>query len=257
MTEGRHERFESFDGLEIAFLLAGGEEEGSAVILHHGFASTSEINWVRPGVVADLVAAGRRVVAIDARGHGGSGRPHEPSSYAGDAMARDVRALADHLGLERIDLAGYSMGSLVSIGVASSDGRVRSLFLGGAGLGQIEVRQPEKALLIAEALEATDPASVSDPTARAFRNFADATRQDRLALAAIQRVDRSHEGDLLEQLRVPTLVVSGENDTLVGDPGRLAARIAGARSLLVPGDHISAVTKAEFKKALVDWETQW
>jgi pimeloyl-ACP methyl ester carboxylesterase len=243
----------SFDGLSIAYGVVGEEKGESAVVLHHGFASTAEINWIRPGVVEALVAAGRRVVYFDARGHGHSDHPHEVERYADSAMARDVSALVEHLGLESFDMAGYSMGSFVTMSVAVSEARLKSCFLGGAGTGQMRVRQPEIARLIAEALEADDPRQVAEPSAKAFRNFADATKQDRLALAAIQRADRASEGEEAGRIAVPVLVVNGERDTMVGEPDSLARLIPGARSLVVPGDHLSAVTRPEFRQALVDW----
>lgn len=247
------QRFSSFDGTTIAYQEVGSEPGRRAVLLQHGFASTGEINWVRPGLVDALAAAGRRVVYLDARGHGASDHPHDPAAYADMAMAHDVRCLADHLGLEAFEMAGYSMGSFVAMAVAASDARLGALFLGGAGLGQARVRRPEVANAIAEALEADDPSSVSDPTGRAFRNFAEATKQDRLALAAIQRSPRQLEIDLAALVKVPALVVSGEKDTLVGDPAALAARLPFGRSALVPGDHMSAVTKPEFRQALLEW----
>lgn len=253
MTERPSDFFQSFDGLRIAYGVAGAEAGESAVLLHHGFASSAEINWIRPGAVEALVAAGRRVVYFDARGHGSSEHPHEVARYADSAMARDVSALADHLGLETFDMAGYSMGSFVTMTVAVRDPRVTSCFLGGAGTGQMRVRQPEVAARIAEALESDDPREVTDPSARAFRSFADATKQDRLALAAIQRADRAREGEEASRISVPVMVVNGAGDTMVGDPGSLAQLIPGAKSLVVPGDHISAVTKAEFRQAIVDW----
>ncbi|MGO9196960.1 MAG: alpha/beta fold hydrolase [Acidimicrobiales bacterium] len=247
------ERFSSFDGTAIAFGTAGDTTGRRAVLLHHGFASTSEINWVRPGLVDALARSGCRVVFIDARGHGESDRPHDPVSYANGAMARDVRALIDHLGLEEVDMAGYSMGSFVTLAVAANEPRLRSMFLGGAGTGQLRTGWREIANAIAEALETDDPTTITDPSAKAFRNFAEATGQDRLALAAIQRSGGGLGPDSVSSLNLPTLVVNGERDTLIGDPGSLAALIEGARSLVVPGDHISAVVQPEFRDALVSW----
>lgn len=247
------ERFDSFDGTAIAYGIAGTEDGKSAVLLHHGFASTSEINWRRPGLVDALVESGRRVVFLDARGHGESDRPHDPAAYANGAMGRDVQALMDHLEMESFDMAGYSMGSFVALGVAASDPRIRSMFLGGAGTAQIGTSRRDVASAIADALESDDPSSISDPSARAFRNFADATGQDRLALAAIQRSGRWIDPTVVSSIKVPTVVVNGERDTLVGPPSSLASLIEGARSVVVPGDHISAVVKPEFRTALVDW----
>ena len=53
--------------VEIAYLDEG---EGEPIVLVHGFASNKEVNWVQPGWVTTLTRAGRRVIALDNRGHG-------------------------------------------------------------------------------------------------------------------------------------------------------------------------------------------
>src|SRR5205807_10281801 len=93
--------FESFDGLTLAYE-SYGSPGGVPVLLLHGFAADSEANWVRPHVVEALVDAGRRAITLDARGHGRSDKPHDPTAYADGAMVRDARALLDHLGVEEV-----------------------------------------------------------------------------------------------------------------------------------------------------------
>ena len=251
------ERFSSFDGLSLAYAVAGSEAAGRAVLLHHGFASSARVNWERPGVVAALVEAGRRVVAFDARGHGSSEAPHAPAAYAAGAMARDVSALLDHLGLEQVDMAGYSMGAFVTVELAggATEPRLRSLLLGGIGTAQLLGERPPSET-IAAALEAEDATSVSDPSGRAFRYFADATGQDRLALAAVQRAWRGVDLEVLGRITQPALVVNGHADTLAGDPFAVASLIPGGRALSVPGDHLSAVMKPEFRQAMLDWASR-
>ena len=61
-------RFRNGD-VEIAYLDEG---QGEPMVLVHGFASTKEVNWVHPGWVTTLARAGRRVIALDNRGHGAS-----------------------------------------------------------------------------------------------------------------------------------------------------------------------------------------
>ena len=107
------ERFTSFDGTRIAYV-TDGPSDGHAVLLLHGFAADHDLNWVRPGVVGALATAGHRVIALDARGHGASDKPHDPAAYMGDAMPCDAQSLLDHLSVEQVDVVGYSMGSVVA-----------------------------------------------------------------------------------------------------------------------------------------------
>ena len=108
------ERFTSFDGTGIAYQVWGGPSPLPPVVLHHGFVVDATVNFVGPGVVDALVAAGRRVVALDARGHGASDKPHEADRYGEAVMARDLGGLLDTLGATEVDLVGYSMGGIVS-----------------------------------------------------------------------------------------------------------------------------------------------
>jgi pimeloyl-ACP methyl ester carboxylesterase len=241
-------RFTSFDGVGIAYDVLG---DGPDVLMHHGFASSSATNWVRPGVAAAVAAAGHRVVLIDARAHGESDKPHDPAAYANGAMVKDVQALLDLLDIDPVDVVGYSMGAYVALSLAPLEPRVRSLVLGGAGLGPAIGRlgpMPE----IAEALEALDLETITDATARAFRNFADATGSDRLALAAFRRGDGTQQTlEGLRSITVPTLVVNGTEDALVNGAESLADVIPNARLESVPGNHLSAVVKPEFREAIV------
>lgn len=80
------------------------------------------------GPIADLLARERRLVLADARGTGGSGSSPGPATTAG--MAADALALVDHLGLERVDVLGLSLGGLVAQELALlAPGRVRALAL--------------------------------------------------------------------------------------------------------------------------------
>jgi len=97
--------------VEIAYLDEG---EGEPIVLIHGFASTKEVNWLLTSWFATLTKAGRRAIALDNRGHGASTKLYDPADYHSAIMAEDVRALLDHLEIERADLMGYSMGSRIS-----------------------------------------------------------------------------------------------------------------------------------------------
>ena len=111
------------DDAEIAYLDAG---QGPPVVLVHGFASTKEANWVAPGWFNTLTRAGRRVIALDNRGHGASTKLYDPARYHGAIMAEDVRALMDHLALERADVMGYSMGARIAAFLALAHAILRN-----------------------------------------------------------------------------------------------------------------------------------
>jgi pimeloyl-ACP methyl ester carboxylesterase len=240
--------FTSFDGTPIAYLDRG---QGPCVLLLHGFAANHDLNWVQCGVVDALVAAEHRVIATDARGHGASGKPHTPEAYAGDAMVRDARSAIDHVGVAEVDVVGYSMGSMTAARLVPQESRVRRLVLGGVGAGMTQPRPAWGA--IADALEADDTASIDNPVAKAFRQFAERTGADRQALAAIQRSGQGRRVTDVSVIKVPTLVVTGDADTLVGSPHDLAALIPGARATVVSGDHLTAVFDPAFPAAIVEF----
>ena len=78
-------------GVRIRYIEQG---SGPAVVLLHGYGGSLQ-SWVDVGIFADL-AKDHRVVALDQRGHGMSGKPLEPAAY-GDQMGLDVIRLMDHL----------------------------------------------------------------------------------------------------------------------------------------------------------------
>ena len=117
------------DGVKIAYVEAG---KGEPVILIHGFTASAAMNWVAPGVF-DALAKDYHVIALDNRGHGRSGKPHDPDAY-GVTMVEDVVRLMDHLGIEKAHLVGYSMGGFMSNKfLAEHPDRVITVTLGGAG----------------------------------------------------------------------------------------------------------------------------
>jgi pimeloyl-ACP methyl ester carboxylesterase len=233
------------DGVDIAFLDEG---EGAPIVLVHGFASTAQVNWRHPGWVGTLTGAGRRVIALDNRGHGGSSKLYDPAAYHSAVMAEDVRALLDHLDLERADVMGYSMGARIAAFFAlAHPQRLRRMVLGGLGLHLVDgVGLPES---IAEALEAPSLEDVGDPLGRMFRAFAEQTKSDLKALAACIRGSRQTlTRDQVATIRAPVLVAAGTKDTIAGSAHELAALLPAARALDIAGrDHMLAVGDKVFK----------
>ncbi len=240
--------------VEIAYLDEG---DGEPIALVHGFASTKEINWVGPGWIEALTGVGRRVIAVDNRGHGQSSKLYDPAAYHSATMADDVRVLLDHLGIARADLMGYSLGARICAFLAVyHPERVRALVLGGLGIRLVEgVGLPES---IAQALEAPSLDDVIDSTGRMFRAFAEQTKSDRRALAACIRGSRQTLSRAqVSAITVPALVAVGTKDPVAGSAQALATLIPGAQVLDIPDrDHMLAVGDKIFKAGVLEFLNQ-
>lgn len=167
------------NGVQIYFEEHG---KGEPVVLVHGFASRADRNWGETNWYTTL-APHYRVVALDCRGHGKSGKPHDPAAYSGETMGEDVIRLLDHLGIKRTLIIGYSMGARIVTGLLlHHPERLRAAVLGGIGAVSESApsfnRQP-----IVDALLAETPSN-PDAQGQDFRQFAESVGNDLKALAA-------------------------------------------------------------------------
>ena len=106
--------------------------QGEPVLLLHGLAASADLNWRAPGIIRALLGQGYRVIAPDARGHGGSSSPAD--GVYGARLVADAVAVLDALGVQRAHVVGYSMGGMTGLALtARHPERVRSLVLGGMG----------------------------------------------------------------------------------------------------------------------------
>jgi pimeloyl-ACP methyl ester carboxylesterase len=103
-------RFAEVNGVRLHYLIAG---QGDPVLLLHGYAQTSHM-WLP--LIAKLVGT-RTVIAPDLRGIGESGTP--PDGYTKAAMAEDIHALVQSLGLKRIRIVGHDIGLMVAYAYAA------------------------------------------------------------------------------------------------------------------------------------------
>jgi pimeloyl-ACP methyl ester carboxylesterase len=234
--------------------------EGPPVVLVHGFTSSVEASWARTGWMDFLVAQGHTVVALDCRGHGLSGKPHDPDAYEGNQMADDVIAVMDAVGLHESTLMGYSSGGAIGINLlARFPHRFTCVVVGGAGLLLVSeaAAMIARNAVIAQALLTDDVSTITDPTALAFRNLAVSAGLDNdlKALGAccgrflrdLAEVDQ----DALRRVQVPVLAVIGERDNTLPRAQRLVETVPGAQLVVLPGeDHFSAVPSQAYKDAV-------
>jgi pimeloyl-ACP methyl ester carboxylesterase len=246
------------DGVAIAFERLG-DAAHPAILLVHGFGSSRLQNWKSTGWFGSLTEAGFCLVAMDCRGHGESGKPHEDAFYGHDRMALDMAAVMDAAGLSDPFVLGYSMGGFISLRLAAlHPERIRKLAI--AGVGEHYLRGPridaaDFRARLAEALLTPDKGSITDPRARMFRNFADQPGKDRVALAACMRAMSPHlPATTLATIQRPVLVVCGEQDEIAGKPEPLAASFPDGKAVTILGrDHMTAVGDRHTRQAVIDF----
>jgi pimeloyl-ACP methyl ester carboxylesterase len=246
------QRFEPSPGVYLAFDDVGA---GPPVVLVHGFASNRQTNWIGPGWYDALTKAGRRVIALDLRGHGASDKPHDPAAYDEAVMAHDVIALLDHLGLPNADYIGYSMGGFIGVSAAAlAPDRWCRIVLAGIGKNYVmtSIVDPKD---IAEGLLAPTLDDVRGQVPRQFRRFAESSGNDLKALAAcMMRPRHSLTAVELTHVRNRVLVVTGDRDTISGPPEPLAALFPNGECAPIPGrDHMNAVGDKVHKSIVLDF----
>ncbi|WP_420403473.1 3-oxoadipate enol-lactonase [Nisaea sp.] len=116
------------NGIRLHYRIDG-PEDGRPLLLSNSLASNLHM-W--DPQIADLTAAGLRVIRYDSRGHGGSDAPEGP--YSIEMLAEDAVALLDGLGVVRADFCGLSKGGMVGqmLGVRHAN-RVSKLILADTG----------------------------------------------------------------------------------------------------------------------------
>jgi pimeloyl-ACP methyl ester carboxylesterase len=243
-TAAAQDRFFDSGGVRIRYVDAG---KGPPVVLVHGFTGTIERSWINTGILPDL-ARDYRVIALDLRGHGRSGKPRDPRAY--DGLALDVIRLLDHLRIDRAHVVGYSLGGIIAIKLLTTHPhRFRSAVLGGAAYRrsrsaasdhatEIAAREIEsgvyRALVVSTA--PTDEPAPSEEAIRA-RSREIAASADVRAHAALMRARRAllvADADIAA-LRVPALAVVGAADPALPRVRAMQKRWPGLRLEVVPG----------------------
>ncbi len=247
-------------GVRIHYAVEG---SGEPVILIHGYLANIGWNWGNPGIIKAL-AGNYRVIALDNRGHGQSGRPHEAGAY-GLKMSEDVIRLMDHLNLKKAHIVGYSMGAYMTARLLTDHSeRFLTATLGGAGWLKPDADQ-SFLLSVADSLEKGKglgplltalhtngappvPKETIDAISKMLLLF-----NDPVALAQVAR-GMGQFGVAEAKLRankIPVLALIGEADPLKAGVDQLDGVLPKLKVVVIPGaNHINTPANPEFIKAL-------
>ena len=236
------------DGVAIA-TYDFGDPEASTVILVHGFASSALRNWQLTGWIRDLLRAGDRVIAIDQRGHGASGKPHDPASYTLQILADDVLSVLDTFLLDEVAYIGYSLGARVGWKAARAHpGRISAAVLGGIPDGDPLTRfQLEEAKrFVADGVAPDDRL-----TATYVQMAASIPNNDLAALVSLVEGMRDGEQPTADNApSQPLLFATGSDDPIIDTSRALCAASPDGLFFEIPGrHHFNAPTSREFRVA--------
>lgn len=205
-------------------------------------------DW-RP-VAERMAAAGRRAIAYDNRGSGAS--PVTPGPYTTAQLAADAVALLDHLGIERADVFGMSLGGMIAqeLAIAWPD-RVDQLVLGCTHAGVRHAARQPRETAQAFAMETDDwgqrmralapcafASGVDPDMLERFIEKKSADVQDPAGYRAQIAAALSHDAlGRLGQISAPTLIITGDDDRVIpaasSDP--LLVGIPNAQLVVIPG----------------------
>lgn len=255
------------EGVRIHYTVEG---HGDPVLLIHGFGANIEMNWSSTGIIKEL-SSNFHVIAIDNRGHGKSGKPHDPAAY-GMEMIKDSIRLLDHLKIQRAHVVGYSMGGRIACALLGFyPERLRTAVLGGAGwfppgdawMGGLQRELAESLKQgkgVGPLLMALNPPGNPPPTPEqiAMTNKLVLSAADTQALAAVMSNPfPSPDEAQLRAVKIPVLSLIGELDPMKISMDRLQGVVPDFRMVVIPkATHGTATRSPEFVGSLKNFLLQ-
>jgi len=235
------------NGIKLYYEMAG---EGTAVVLSHGYTG-NHYDWA---LQIPTLARKYRVIAVDHRGHGLSESP--PAGYSIPLFARDIHALLRHLEIDNCYFVGHSMGGFIALQfIVDYPQMVSALVLvdtRSSGVGNIpayaEFKRRLHRIAQIEGMEAAFEYEIAhNPMTKEYLEKHPEKREvvkQKMLQTSVEGYVYAGEailewGDLtpqLSEIRVPTLVFVGEEDTYLIEPSKVIAEaIPGAKLRIIPG----------------------
>jgi pimeloyl-ACP methyl ester carboxylesterase len=224
---------------------------GRPFVLLHGLMGSGALP-AGQGLVPALADRGYRVILPDLRGHGDSGRPHDPASYPRDVLADHTLALIEHLGLDDYDLGGYSMGGKLVLRLLARGARPAHAIVGGRALTR-SVPRATGLTDTAGCLLPSPTAPRCQPGRQRKPPRTGSGRADARAVGLVLDTFAATGAGDLRTVSAPTLVVVGDQDSRGMSASSLAALLPRGQFALVPGDHITTLGAPEFTAAVAEF----
>ena len=209
-----------------------GPPGGVPLVLLHGGGSTIEVTFSQ---VLPILARARTVIGVDEQGHGRTSDRDAPFSF--ESSADDVAALARHLGLEQIDIFGFSNGASVGLQVAIRHPHLVRKLVFASAMTRRDGAQPELWTFMAGAEFSNMPQPLKDaflavnPDERALRTMHDKDAERMRQFADVP-------DDRLTALAAEVLIVAGDRDIVRLEHALALSRlIPRARLLVLPAGH--------------------
>lgn len=255
------------DNIELYYEVHG---EGFSIVFAHGYTG-SHADWASQ---ISALAGRNRLIAMDHRGHGRSQAPSSASDYSVAIMADDIYRLLGHLGIETCCLVGHSMGGFTALQLAlDHPAIVSALVLVDTSSGEFErvagyeeLRAKLDELARTQGMEAAFEYNAEHnawvrerfekhPELREVsRQKMLQTSVDGYVYCAQAIANWSPVTSRLSEIRVPTLIFLGEEDTPFVRPSQIMREaIPRARLAAIPGAGHSPHEEAPeaFNRALI------
>ncbi len=235
--------YAAVNGLQLYYEIRG---SGRPLVLLHGGLLTIDLSF---GPLLEPLAASRQVIAVELQGHGHTADSGRPMTI--EALAGDVVALLDQLGIGEADLFGFSLGGLVAYAVAlGAPSRVGKLIAASADAH----RPPGRESAPLDEDRMPTPADF-----RAMRGAYEAVAPDpaHFGQFAARTSAMVHEfpgwTDELRALQVPTLLIFGDRDfSPLPDIVQMFGLLPNAQLAVLPGTtHIGVTRRAGEVLALI------